>query len=194
MELAWELKERVVALTATKAAARDFKFCDEIRESARSAPDNIAEGSIDSIRRFCELRADRAWFLGEVRNQLRHAHSSKYLPTKSSGTYRLCRRAIGRARASACICSACQELRPSKSEAKRPDVSRKDSELEPTRNRNRNRNLEPEPRAKLSALYSFQEASNALQICPVVRRRLRNSGTRRRWRCRRRNRPVIRTT
>src|SRR5688500_16960854 len=44
-KLSWELKERIVAFTATNPAARDRKFCDEILESARSAPDN---------RRLCQ--------------------------------------------------------------------------------------------------------------------------------------------
>src|SRR4029453_14842317 len=39
-------------------------------------------------------------------------------------------------------------------------------------------NLNP-PMLSFPAPYSFQEASNALQICPVVRRRLRNVGIRR---------------
>ena len=44
-KLSWELKERIVAFTATNPAARDRKFCDGILESARSAPDN---------RRLCQ--------------------------------------------------------------------------------------------------------------------------------------------
>ena len=43
-QLAWELKERVFEFTATTPTVRDGKFCDEIREAARSAPDNISEG------------------------------------------------------------------------------------------------------------------------------------------------------
>ena len=43
-QLAWELKERIMAFTATDPAARDRTFCDEIREAARSATDNISEG------------------------------------------------------------------------------------------------------------------------------------------------------
>ena len=96
-KLAWELKERVVALTATKAAARDFKFCDEILESARSAPDNISEGfyrfNPPDFANFVRIARGS---LGEVRNQLRHAHASKYLPDEEFRELsRLCRRAIG---------------------------------------------------------------------------------------------------
>ena len=96
-KLAWELKERVVALTATKAAARDFKFCDEIRESARSAPDNIAEGfyrfNPSDFANFVRIARGS---LGEVKNQLRHAHSSQYLGDDDfQELTRLCKRAIG---------------------------------------------------------------------------------------------------
>ena len=38
------LKLKVYAVIRRPAVARDFKFCDQIRESSRSAPNNIAEG------------------------------------------------------------------------------------------------------------------------------------------------------
>jgi four helix bundle protein len=43
-QLAWELKERIVAFTALPPAVRDGEFCKEILKAARSAPDNISEG------------------------------------------------------------------------------------------------------------------------------------------------------
>ena len=43
-QLAEELKLEVYAVLAHGSAARDFKFCDQLRESAASAPRNIAEG------------------------------------------------------------------------------------------------------------------------------------------------------
>jgi four helix bundle protein len=96
-QLAWELKERVMAFTATNPAARDCKFCDEIRQSARSAPDNISEGfyrfNPPDFANFVRIARGS---LGEVRNQLRHAHSSKYLTDAEFGELaELCRRAIG---------------------------------------------------------------------------------------------------
>ena len=67
-QLAWELKERVAAFTATHPTARDRKFFDE-----------IARGS-----------------LGEVRNQLKHARARRYLSdAEFQELSRLCRRAIG---------------------------------------------------------------------------------------------------
>ena len=43
-QLANELKRRVYAFTGTEPAVKDRKYCDQIRDSARSAPSNIAEG------------------------------------------------------------------------------------------------------------------------------------------------------
>jgi four helix bundle protein len=96
-QLAWELKERVAAFTATPPTARDCKFCDEIREASRSAPDNIAEGfyrfNPPDFANFVRMARGS---LGEVGNQLRHAHSSKYLSDEDfQDLSRLCRRAIG---------------------------------------------------------------------------------------------------
>ncbi len=86
-----------MAFTATIPAARDFKFCEEIRKSARSAPDNISEGfyrfNPPDFANFVRIARGS---LGEVRNQLRHAHSSKYLTDADFGELsRLCKRAMG---------------------------------------------------------------------------------------------------
>jgi len=96
-KLSWDLKERVVAFTAANPAARDRKFCDEILESARSAPDNISEGfyrfNPPDFANFVRIAGGS---LGEVRNQLRHAHSSKYLSDEVFQELNgLCKRAMG---------------------------------------------------------------------------------------------------
>jgi four helix bundle protein len=43
-QLADELRQTVFALTETGRAARDFKFCDQIRDAVSSAARNISEG------------------------------------------------------------------------------------------------------------------------------------------------------
>jgi hypothetical protein len=63
-QLAWELKERVFAFTAIPPAFRDFKFCKDIRDSARSAPDNVAEG----FYRFAPLAMRTSFASQEVRS------------------------------------------------------------------------------------------------------------------------------
>jgi four helix bundle protein len=42
--LAVELRDHVFALIARPAVARHFRFCDQIRDSSRSAPANLSEG------------------------------------------------------------------------------------------------------------------------------------------------------
>jgi four helix bundle protein len=96
-QLAWELKERVYAFTAAQPAADDRKFCSEIRESVRSAPDNISEGfyrfNPGDFANFVRMARGS---LGEVRNQLKHAHSKGYLSdAEFEESFRLCRRAMG---------------------------------------------------------------------------------------------------
>jgi four helix bundle protein len=94
---AWELKERVMAFTALPHVIRDRKFCEEIRESSRSAPDNIAEGFYRfNPTDFANFVRMARGSLGEVRNQLRHAHSSHYVnDVEFQELTRLCARAIG---------------------------------------------------------------------------------------------------
>jgi four helix bundle protein len=99
-QLAWELKEKVHAFTDHLPASRDSKFCEEIRQSARSAPDNIAEGFYRfNPPDFANFVRVARGSLGEVRNQLRHAHARKYLNDEQFRELsRLCRRAMGASR------------------------------------------------------------------------------------------------
>jgi four helix bundle protein len=43
-QLADDLQRRIVALTASPRAERDFKFCDQITDASLSVSSNIAEG------------------------------------------------------------------------------------------------------------------------------------------------------
>ena len=43
-QLSYELKCDVFALTAREPACRDFRYCDQVRDSSVSAARNIAEG------------------------------------------------------------------------------------------------------------------------------------------------------
>ena len=43
-QLANELKLEVYAFTAKPSVAKDFKYCNQVRDSARGAPRTIAEG------------------------------------------------------------------------------------------------------------------------------------------------------
>jgi len=74
------LKCEVVDFTANGPASRDFKYCDQIRDSSASAPSNIAEafgryGPRDAAR-FCEFAIAS---LEETRNHLIDGCDRAYL-------------------------------------------------------------------------------------------------------------------
>lgn len=98
-KLGWELKGRVYAFTATPPATRDRKFCDDIRRSARSAPDLVAEGFYRfNPREFHRFLNDAKASLGEARNQLLHAKAQRHVSeTEFEEMFRLANRAIGAA-------------------------------------------------------------------------------------------------
>jgi len=98
-QLAFELSERINRLLQSGPAARDFKFRDQLADSARSVPRNIAEG----FGRFNPTEI--AQFLGyargsldETENHLRDAVASSYFPAETVGPLILlltrCRKAI----------------------------------------------------------------------------------------------------
>ena len=80
-QLSYQLTCEVFAFTEIGPAARDFKFRDQVRDSAASAGRNIAEGfgrfSPGDFARF--LRYARASVL-ETRNSLIEARGRGYLP------------------------------------------------------------------------------------------------------------------
>ena len=58
-KLAVQVKRKVYEILARPVVAKDFKFCDQARDSARSGPSNIAEGfgryRPAENARFCEF-------------------------------------------------------------------------------------------------------------------------------------------
>ena len=80
-QLAHQLSLEVFAATETGPSSKDFKFRDQVRDSAASAGRNIAEGfgrfSPGDFARF--LRYARASLL-ETRNSLIEARDRRYLP------------------------------------------------------------------------------------------------------------------
>jgi len=96
-QLANDLKLRVYAFTAKMPVARDVKYCDQLRESTRSAPRNIAEGfgryRPAEFARFLEIaRAS----LTETHNHLRDGLDLNYLTEAECGQmFKLCDRASG---------------------------------------------------------------------------------------------------
>jgi four helix bundle protein len=84
-QLANELKRRVYAFTSTQPAVKDLKYCDQIRDSARSAPSNIAEGfgrfRPAEFARFLEFA--KASLL-ETHNHLGDGHDLGYISESAS--------------------------------------------------------------------------------------------------------------
>ena len=82
--IAWrlsrELKLEVMAFTSVLPASKDFKFCDQIRDSSRGAPRTIAEGygrgRPIEFARYLEFALAS---LQETINHLIDAHESGYI-------------------------------------------------------------------------------------------------------------------
>jgi four helix bundle protein len=96
-KLANELKRRVYDFTAKPPASLDLKFCDQIRDSARSAPRTIAEGfgrfRPAEFARYLEFARGS---LMETHNHLTDALDLKYLTADAcKDLQHLADRAIG---------------------------------------------------------------------------------------------------
>jgi four helix bundle protein len=82
--IAWqpasELEEEVIAFTSRPSTARDFKYCDQIREAARSAPRNTAEGFGRFYpKEFLYFLRIAAGSLNETKNQLHEGLRRRYM-------------------------------------------------------------------------------------------------------------------
>jgi four helix bundle protein len=95
-QLANELQRAVFELTATGPASRDFKFRDQVRDSAASVTRNVAEGfgRFGDAEFACFLRVARG-SLTETHNSLRDGHDRGYFTaTEMAGLQHLAIRAI----------------------------------------------------------------------------------------------------
>lgn len=79
-QLSDELRRFVLAIIARPAVARDFKFCDQCKDAARSAPSNIAEGfgryRHKDFARFLRIAVGS---LKETRDHMIDGHQSGYI-------------------------------------------------------------------------------------------------------------------
>ena len=80
-KLAVSLRRLVFRMTTTGRVTTDFKFRDQIRNSARSAPSNIAEGfkRFDPPE-FAHLLKIALASLAETQDHLLHGRDEKYFP------------------------------------------------------------------------------------------------------------------
>jgi four helix bundle protein len=94
-QLADELRSLVLAVLARPTVARDFRFCDQCKDSARSVCSNIAEGfgryQHKDFARFLRIAVGS---LNETRNHLIDGHRSGYLTAdeleRATGLIRRC--------------------------------------------------------------------------------------------------------
>jgi four helix bundle protein len=75
-----DLRKLVLEITAKPQVARDFRFCDQCKDAARSAPNNIAEGfGRYHHKEFAQFVRIALGSLQEVRDQLIDAHERRYI-------------------------------------------------------------------------------------------------------------------
>ena len=78
-QLSVKLRDRILDLTETGPAARDRSFCDDIRRSARSAPNNLSEGfGAFYPREFARFSRIARRSIIETRNHLHEARKREY--------------------------------------------------------------------------------------------------------------------
>lgn len=95
-QLSVHVRDAVYALTETGGASRDFKFRDQIRDAASSAPRNIAEGFLRySPPEFAQFMNIAKGSLGETQNHLLHGKQQKYFSEQDfTDVWRLTCRAL----------------------------------------------------------------------------------------------------
>ena len=151
-KLAWELKRRVFAFTAASPASGDRRFCDDIRRTARSGPDLVAEGYYRfNPREFHRFLNDAKASLGEVRNQLLHAKDERFVSDADFlEMLSLADRAIGAANALQAYLRSCPSKRDHR--ARRPSIP---ANPEPRTKNQHPAPQHPEPRTVRSTLHRF---------------------------------------
>ena len=75
-----ELRQFVLEITARPQVAKDFRFCDQCKSAARSAPNNIAEGfGRYHLKEFAQFVRIALGSIQEVRDQMFEAHKLRYI-------------------------------------------------------------------------------------------------------------------
>ena len=75
-----EIRQFVLEVTARPHVARDFRFCDQCKAAARSAPNNIAEGfGRYHHKEFAQFVRIALGSIQEVRDQMFEAHKLRYI-------------------------------------------------------------------------------------------------------------------
>jgi four helix bundle protein len=78
-QLSVELRRGMIEVTDRPEAKRNFRFCEQVGESTRSAPANIAEGFKRSNRVFMQYLDIALGSLQETENHVDEALERKYI-------------------------------------------------------------------------------------------------------------------
>lgn len=80
--LAVQLRDEILRLTRIGAVSKDWGFCNQIRDSARSAPRNLAEGFARyHYKEFANFTNIAKASLAETLNHLRDGQTQSYFST-----------------------------------------------------------------------------------------------------------------
>jgi four helix bundle protein len=75
-----QIRQRVIAVTASTPALKDFKFCNQIRDSASSVPANVAEGfARRSPRDFARFLSIAKGSLSETQDRILDGVDRRYI-------------------------------------------------------------------------------------------------------------------
>ncbi len=134
-QLSDELKLRVYAVLANPRVARDFGFCDQLRDAVRSAPRNIAEGfgkfDPPEFRRYLNIAAGS---LHEIQNHLRDGLSQEYIEREEfDGLWLLSKRARAATLALMAYLEKCPRKRPRNRRTSEPQNPRTPEPQNPKR-------------------------------------------------------------
>ena len=142
--LARELKLRVYAILARSYVRRDREFCDQIRESARSAPRNIAEGfGRRRPREFSRFLMIALGSLRETQNHLQDAFDLHDIDrSELSALITLSSRAINAAAHLTEYLDTCPDRSPDRQHDRSPKRKPKPANPKPETSRPRN----PDPK------------------------------------------------
>jgi four helix bundle protein len=95
-QLAYKVQQGVFAFTAKPPASKDFKYCNQIRESSRSARKNMSEGFGRFYpKEFARFLHNAVGSLNETKDHLLEGHELKYVDdAEFERLFRLTLRAI----------------------------------------------------------------------------------------------------
>jgi len=88
-QLSVELRRGMIAVTDRPEVRRNFKFCDQVGESTRSAPANIAEGFKRPNRVFMNYLDIAIGSLQETENHVDEALEREYVDVSEHANFRL---------------------------------------------------------------------------------------------------------